>query len=113
MEDDAAAEAVTTTAETLVADAIDAAVNGGDMDPGGGDMDPGGGEEEDDEEYVEMDEKLSYLSPLLRLLTMTHLFISFSILVAYYQLKVNFCTQLIIIWNMHYFSNCSWKGKEQ
>ena len=90
MEDDAAAEAVTTTAETLVADAINAAVNGGDADVGGG-------EEDDDEEYVEMDEKLSYLSPLLRLLTMTHLFISFSILVAYYQLKVNFCIQLIII----------------
>ena len=89
MEDDATAEAVTTTAETLVADVIDAAVNGGDADPGG--------EEEDDEEYVEMDEKLSYLSPLLRLLTMTHLFISFSILVAYYQLKVNFCTQFISI----------------
>ena len=106
MEDDATAEVVTTTAETLVADAIDAAVNGGDADPGGG-------EEEDDEEYVEMDEKLSYLSPLLRLLTMTHLFISFSILVAYYQLKVNFCTQLIIIWNIHYFNNCSWKGKEK
>ena len=91
MEDDATAEAVATTAETLVADVIDAAVNGGDADPGGG------GEEEDDEEYVEMDEKLSYLSPLLRLLTMTHLFISFSILVAYYQLKVNFCTQFISI----------------
>ena len=57
--------------KTLVTDAIDAAVNGGDADVGGG------GEEEDDEEYVEMDEKLSYLSPLLRLLTMTHLFISF------------------------------------
>ena len=90
LEDDATAEAVATTAETLVADAIDAATNGGEEDPGGG--------EEDEEEYVEMDEKLSYLSPLLRLLTMTHLFISFSILVAYYQLKVSFyLTDNIII----------------
>ncbi len=47
-----------------------------------------GDEEEEGEESVEMNKELSYLAPLLRLLTMLHLFVSFSILVAYYQLKV-------------------------
>ena len=73
-------EAATTTAETLVSDAL-----------GGGDEGAEGGEDENDDEneIVAMSENLSYLTPLLKLITMLHLFVSFSILVAYYQLKVS------------------------
>ncbi len=80
---DEEAEAVSTTAETLATEAMNAAAaeNG---------LEAEGGEEDDDmPEVVDMNEKLSYLAPLLRLLTMFHLFVSFSILVAYYQLKVS------------------------
>ena len=79
--DDATAEAAATTAETLVSDALAGAGDGG------GDAE--GGEEEEGDESVRMDDNLSYLTPLLRFLTMTHLLVSFSILLAYYQLKVS------------------------
>jgi ryanodine receptor 2 len=47
-----------------------------------------GEEEEDPLEMVDISENVSYLAPLIRLLAMLHTFVAFSMLVAYYCLKV-------------------------
>ena len=49
-----------------------------------------GGEEEESDipEMVDISENVSYLAPLIRLLAMLHTFVAFSMLVAYYCLKV-------------------------
>ena len=55
---------------------------------GGGDGDDPGDDEEEPLEWVNLDEDLSYLGPFLRTLAIVHTLLSFSIMVAYYVLKV-------------------------
>ena len=47
-----------------------------------------GGEEEDPDEYVHVDDKFYYLEYIIRVLGITHAFISLWMCIAYYNLKV-------------------------
>ena len=47
-----------------------------------------GDEEEDPDEYVHVNENFYYLEYMIRLLGITHAFLSFCMLIAYYNLKV-------------------------
>ena len=52
--------------------------------------DVGGGDDEEDdvEEFVSMEDSAYYMEPVLRLLAVSHSLIAFSMLIAYYCLKV-------------------------
>ena len=59
------------------------------MDDGGGEDGEGGDEEEEDpDEYVHVNEQFYYLDYVIRMLGLTHAFLSFCMLIAYYNLKV-------------------------
>ena len=54
-------------------------------DEGGIDL---GDDEDDSLEFVQLNDDLNYLGPFLRTLAIVHTLLSFSIMVAYYVLKV-------------------------
>ena len=59
------------------------------IDDGGGEDGEGGDEEEEDpDEYVHVNEQFYYLDYVIRMLGLTHAFLSFCMLIAYYNLKV-------------------------
>jgi len=57
-------------------------------DGGGEDGDDGDEDEDDPDEYVHVNEQFYYLDYVIRMLGMTHAFLSFCMLIAYYNLKV-------------------------
>jgi ryanodine receptor 2 len=59
--------------------AVEAAAGGGDGD---------GGDDEEPLEFVDIDDKVSYLAPFLRLIALMHTFTALAIMVAYYHLKI-------------------------
>ena len=59
------------------------------VDDGGGEDGEGGDDEEEDpDEYVHVNEQFYYLDYVIRMLGITHAFLSFCMLIAYYNLKV-------------------------
>ena len=48
-----------------------------------------GGEDEDIEEWVSIPDNIQYLAYLLRFLSISHAFVAFAMMVAYYCLKVS------------------------
>lgn len=53
------------------------------------DAEEGGGEEDEEPlENMEMSQHVAYMAPLLRIVSMLHLFTAFAMMVAYYCLKV-------------------------
>ncbi len=71
-----------------IADLVMDDVGGGDDVDGDGGEDGGEEEEEDPDEFVHVDEKFYYLEYVIRVLGITHAFVSLCMLIAYYNLKV-------------------------
>ncbi len=87
----ASADDLDAIAAVAAAAGADSGVDGGGGNGDGGNGDGGEGEEEDEippEEYVHVDERFYYLEYIIRILGITHAFVSLCMLVAYYNLKV-------------------------
>lgn len=88
-----AVEIISNVTESAM-DAVSAMVNGTLSDSGeksdgeAGSGSGSGSDEEEVEEWIIIDENMFYLGPIMKLLAMFHSLISFSMLVAYYHLKV-------------------------
>lgn len=79
-----------------IADLVMDDVGSGDDGDGEGGEDGGEEEEEDPDEFVHVDEKFYYLEYVIRVLGITHAFVSLCMLIAYYNLKVRRYLKTII-----------------